>query len=142
VENVNSLEVWFKNILDDIEYDYVLKQYIITTLSSFKNENMLQSKSVVLEFIDANEKTKFATYQKIGDYTLWSLSFLKNDSYKDVNICFGRKSYYTCYSLLNKTFPVYEQLADELPQISYKIKNNINKYICEKNNESPVWIFR
>lgn len=133
---VSTLDKWFSNSLKDIGYDYVTKEYIINTLSKFKDDQIILD-SHVLTFYKSIETFDFANLQKLGDYTLWKYSIFSDvqNKHSEVEIYIGQKSYYGCYIKLKKQIQLYELLADELPTIS----KNINNLLKEKN-ASQIWL--
>jgi len=89
----------------------------------------LSRRSIVLEYVEARQAGDFATYQRIGDWVLWS-SVVHPDSFNGhhtVIETMGRMSYYACHRLMRSTWPVYEQLADELPDIARETRELLSQ---------------
>jgi hypothetical protein len=141
MEIFSGLDVWIKKIICSNEnkniQDILVNEYIVSTIFSFKTKKLIDN-SFVLEFAKAKYSSDFEGFQNIGDNILCRKILCKDEeSFNDLNICLARKSYYMCYLLLNKTWPIYEQLADELPFILKRIEQNLNKDI-NKNYELYV----
>ena len=44
----------------------------------------------------------------------------------------ARNSYYTCFRLINKTWPVYENMADDYPNLIKVVRYNIQSKIIQR----------
>jgi len=122
VEVVSKLGDWFSTKLQCIQYHDDTKAYVVGVLSKYKKideKEDLSNSSIILEYVYASETSSFASYQKIGDWVLWC-SVLHPEHIKDYRrliLNTGQMSYYSCYKIMNKSWPVYENLADSLPVI-------------------------
>jgi hypothetical protein len=129
VELVLRLDDWFAERLEHLRYRDDTRAYIIGVLSKYRFSNDdLSNRSIVLAYRDAREGGGFAAFQQIGDWVLWASSIHPRYVEVDRTVLesFGRLSYYTCYTMLRHSWPVYEELADELPNIARAVKTHVN----------------
>ena len=127
---VGDLRSWFTTILDNkLNCSKQTTSYIINVFSTYsRSEVSLTKESIVLAFIHAKQSYSFVEFQSLGDWVLWSKTFRNEGilSYNDVYESLGRISYQTCYKLLAKKWPLYEELADLLPEITNNVRVIIN----------------
>lgn len=114
-----SLEDWFTVRLESLKASSDARAYLVSLFSSMKStEHDMSDKSVVLSFADARLSRDFAGLQRIGDWTVFSLSIAPQSLVeKKLTIDIARMSYYSCWKMTHSTWKVYEELADELPRI-------------------------
>lgn len=124
-----NLTHFFNQTLQDLPCRHDTKTYIISIYSKYKNaDSDLSKDSITLLYALAKEKQDFATFQNIGDWIFFSKTFYPthlNNASEDYYHTVGRLSYYSCYKLINKKWPLYEQLADEFVPLIIKTKNII-----------------
>ena len=130
MELVSHLTCWFEKKLTNTGIQFDTLAYVVGVLSKFEIQNDMSNESIVLAFHDAKfNKGDFSSFQKIGDWVLWANTFhptyIKNNA--DVTYSIGRLSYYACHRILQKKWPLYEELADQLPKIVNIIKVELHK---------------
>lgn len=72
-------------------------------------------KSIVLLYATAREKQEFSTFQNIGDWLFFSTTLYPSsltDASKDLYNTIARASYYRCYTLINRQWRLFEELAE------------------------------
>jgi|SRR5579871_4567820 len=99
--------------------------YVVGVLGKRKWEgDDLSQDSILLAYVDANEKGDFAGFQRIGDWVLFAdimvpahftgvREFVEN---------VGRLSYYRCFRLMGGKWRVYEELADDFPRLVTQVR--------------------
>lgn len=118
---VVKLVDWFDEATANLKCSAEARAYIINVLSTFKSSNGdLSNESIVLEYAHAKQTGKFEEFQTIGDWVLFVETIYPESiqDNKDVVETIGRCSYYACHRLLNRSWRVYEELADELPKLA------------------------
>lgn len=115
---VRRLDEWFAEQLVKSKLDDVVKAYAVSVLARGEDVDM-STESVVLAYAFARQKHDFSSYQRIGDWALWSGCVTGHDNVIDV---IGRKSYSACHSLLRMQWPVYHELAIDLRGITKEIR--------------------
>ena len=134
---VNDLKQWIDCALDDVKSSKEAKSYIANVLS----QHSLNDCSLVLKFCDAKASGKFHLFQEIGDYVLFVNSLFATQ-HRDVHLTLARLSYYSCYRILQKQWPLYEELADQLPAYTKQIKNALyEEKESEEKNKVHSWRF-
>lgn len=127
-KNITS---FFDEIISDINCHPDTRAYIVSIYAKYKSSEFDLSKhSVSLEFAQARSKHDFFIYQNLGDWIFFSnttnpqhLKFASKEYYDTV----ARLSYYSCYKLINKKWKLFEELADNLPNIEDQVKNKLNE---------------
>lgn len=101
------------------------RAYIQGVFTSYiYNNNDLSKKSITLEYIKAKEEYDFARFQNIADWIL----FVRTTYPKSINASpeyydtIAQCSYYKCYTIMNKQWPCFEELADKFSYFANSIK--------------------
>jgi hypothetical protein len=125
MELVIRLDDWFAGLLTDLRCGTEARAYVVKVLSSRIDD--MSDESVVLAFRDAGLTGCFATFQRIGDWTLWVSAFAPHPQKGQRNLVerFGRQSYLACHRIMRGQWRLYEELADELPTIVYDVRCRI-----------------
>ena len=125
MQSIKRLDDWFANQLTDIKCSPMAKAYI-TGVFATKNADFVMSKneSIVLAFHYAKESGDFLSFQKIGDWVLWvdsvNPTFIKG--HHEITETIARLSYFSCHRIMRGKWPIYEELADNFPQIVNDIR--------------------
>ncbi len=124
MELVARLDRWFADSLRDVPCRDDTRAYVVGVLTGFcGSAGDMSRESVVLAYADARRRGDFATFQRIGDWVLW-IDAVHPSSIEDhlqVVESIGRMSYYACNHLV-KQWPLYEELADDLPRIARVVR--------------------
>jgi hypothetical protein len=125
MELVTRLDDWFAERLRGLNCGSDTRAYVVGVLSGHIDD--MSDESVVLAYQDASLKGNFATFQRIGDWTLWVSAFAPHPlkGQRDVVERFGRLSYYACYRIMRGQWRLYEELADELPRLTWCVRKEI-----------------
>lgn len=120
---------WFEERLGDLPQSLETKAYVVSVFTRFvvTTADDMSDESVVLSFKRAQETADFGKFQRIGDWVLWVETFMP-DAVKNkhqVVETFGRLAYSACFRLLKRQWPLYEELADELPRLTYLARKNL-----------------
>ena len=85
--------------------------------------------SIVRTYQDAVVRGDFASFQRIGDWVLWSGIVVPDrcEQERDVALLFGRLSYLSCHRILRGQWRVYEELANELPSLAAEAHRRLVK---------------
>lgn len=113
---VDDLNAWLNDALCEINCSSAAKSYIVNVLS----KPTLHDCSMVIKFHNARTTGRFHLFQEIGDETLFVCSLFETKN-KDVELTMARLSYYACYRIMQKKWPLYEELADQLPSYTRQI---------------------
>lgn len=129
VELVFRLDDWFDETLRTLSCRDDTKAYVVSVLTRYGNIDDMSHKSVVLAYSEARKHCSFVTYQKIGDWVLWVSSVYPGaiSTNKDLIQTIGRASYDACNRLLKGNWPLYEELADNLPLVARRINVSLGK---------------
>ena len=132
MDKTSNLSVFFENVFSNLECENITKAYIISIFTKYNTAAFDLSKdSITLLYQEAKNKQDFNKFQNLGDWIFfantWAPKHLCHSS-KDYYQTIGRLSYYSCYTLVNKQWKLYEELADNfiiLEMKSRKLLNNI-----------------
>lgn len=117
---VTRLDEWFATRLNDVSASQEAKAYVVGVLC---NKVDIVTGSVVLEYIAA--ANDFVGLQSLGDAILFASiihpGFIA--AHRDMNESIARVSYYRCHKILDRKWPVYEELADNFPVLVTNIKD-------------------
>lgn len=101
------------------------RAYIVSVLKKYtKQSSVLDDGLIGMEYLKAVNMFEFAKFQEIGDWVFFVQSNYPNyfeKSTSDYYISIGRGSYYRCYKILNKKWPLFEELADNFSDYSRSI---------------------
>ncbi len=119
---IERLHDWFADKIEHVRLSDEVKAYTVGVLS--KNVDVIES-SIVMEFASARESGDFVKFQKIGDSVLFASIVHPAHVEQNliVNQTIARLSYHRCHKILDQKWPVYEELADELPFIVSSVRN-------------------
>lgn len=122
MELITRLDGWFADQLAFLRCSDTARAYVTRVLATFRVEDDMSRESIVIAFSKARRDGGFVEYQRIGDWTLWASAMAPESirSERDVIETLGRLSYLACYRFVRE-WPVYEELADELPAITRAI---------------------
>lgn len=114
--------------------DIQTKSYIAGIFSKLNKEKEDFSKnSITIIYAQANFQYNFELFQKLGDWILFTKSlypaFLKEASSEYYNTI-AQCSYHKCYKIINKQWPLFEELADIFPDVVLYMQKEL---IVEKN---------
>jgi len=126
----SSLRNYFANAFETLPVQYELKAYMVSIFAKYQYANYdLSKSSLTLEYALAKNEKDFEKFQNVGDYIFFVNSLypesLKNAS-KDYYYSIGQMSYSQCYSILNKQWKIYEQLADQFIDLSAHARHIIH----------------
>lgn len=129
MELVAKLDTWLSKNLDDLKYHPNTKTYIINVLSNPRSLIDFSDRSIVTIYADTKVQPEFTKYQQIGDWVLWisTIHPLNVSANRDLTETIGQLSYQTCYRMLQKSWPIYDDLARSLPQIIVDVRANLKK---------------
>ncbi len=125
----DNLYSYFDDIFSQLKCHRDTRAYVIGVYEKYKyNKNDLSKESIGLLFLEAKLNQNFEQFQIIGDWLTFSFSMfpehLKSagpEYYSNI----ARLSYYSCFRLVNKTWPVYENLADDFIPLTNKIRSSL-----------------
>jgi hypothetical protein len=115
-----QLSSWFDDRLQHIRCARETRAYITGVLMErVRLGGDMPGRSIVLEYYEASQNGDFESFQRIGDWVLWSGVVTPGvfEAHGEVYESLGRLSYYACYRILQRRWQLYEELADELPRI-------------------------
>ncbi|HVI41866.1 MAG TPA: hypothetical protein VM577_14545 [Anaerovoracaceae bacterium] len=88
----------------------------------------LSNQSITLVYAQAISNYRFDLFQTVGDWLLFAKSLypqhLKDASPEYYNVL-AQCSYYKCYRIVNRQWPIFEELADMFPHFVDHIQQNL-----------------
>lgn len=122
------LDNFFSEKLNDFPYGDTVKAYIISICKQYlKPDNDFSKQSLTLLYIKACENGDFSQFQSIADWSFW-LAVFQAPAFIEHKILYegiARTSYDRCHRILRGQWPIFEQLADEFPQITKLTREKI-----------------
>lgn len=115
---ITDFRKWSTELVSGLDCQEPTKAYIVSVLAQhMRTSKHVLETSITLAYIDATNSVSFEAYQRIGDWVLWAGTTRLPcfDEHRMTFETFGRLSYYRCYRMLNGKWPLYEELADNLP---------------------------
>lgn len=141
VIDVDGLDSWFTTRLSTLSGSDTLKAYVAGVLKGYVStvHNPLTT-SIVMEFAAAHAKGDFVALQRVGDSVLWIGAVLpaRFKIYASTYETLGRFSYNACHRMLRGSWPVYEELADELPRIIKTTRSVLSEPHLSVNDNDTV----
>ena len=133
-----NLNEFFYKKLEPLGCQEDTKAYIISILDKYKTPTFdFSREKVTLLYAEAKYSYDFIKYQNLGDWLFFAKScfpeHLKNAS-EDYYVTIAKLSYYSCYSLLNKQWPLYENIADNFENLS----KETGKLIYDSMYDLPI----
>jgi len=128
---VIELDEWFSSRLKKMHRSPEIIAYVCGVLKSLANpgeKDVFANRSIVLAFQDASLKGDFTSFQQIGDWVLWIDTIMPEhlDGNREAIESIGRMSYRSCNRILRGQWRIYEELADELPEIAKLARQTLN----------------
>lgn len=113
---------WLIPTLETLPVSREVRAYTVSTLERFAIDpgGDMSRESIVLAYAGA---ASFPDFQRIGDWILFRASLYPTPE-DPAAITFGRLAYARCYSLV-RSWRVYDELADGLPQITGAVAASI-----------------
>jgi hypothetical protein len=97
------------------------KSYIISVFSQPKMEQYNYSnESITLLYAAAKFEPNFQKFQSLGDWLLVAKSLFPaslSEATPEYYDAIAQNCYYKCYTLINKEWPIFEELADTFPSV-------------------------
>jgi len=128
ITSCRNLDDWFVGKLQDLSYKPETIAYVVGVLKEQGHpKDSFDGHSIFLAFQDARLHGSFAKYQRLGDWILW-VDVVLPDSIKNEREAVeavGRLSYYACYKLLHYRWHLYEELADQLPNLVKRVRRHL-----------------
>ena len=126
-----SLEEYLNNRVKNLNCREDTSAYIINTLCNYKNNVYdFQNKSLTLEFAKAKFESSFKIYNELADHILFMETVFKgslNGATTEYYYAIAQSSYFKCHILMNRSWILYEELADRLPELITQLQNEFNK---------------
>ena len=97
---------------------------VLKTLAHPHAQDDLSGKSIVLTYAEARLTGDFATFQRLGDWILFSSVVIPESIAieREAVDSIGQLSYYACHRIMRESWPVYGELADHLPAITAAVR--------------------
>ncbi|KKN67648.1 hypothetical protein LCGC14_0459070 [marine sediment metagenome] len=104
------------------------RSYIISIFSDATAKDDLSKESVTLLYNKALKNYSFNNFRQIGDWLFLSKCLfpesLKNAS-SDYYNAIAQNSYYKCYTIMNKEWLIFEELADQFGSFTINVKKSL-----------------
>jgi hypothetical protein len=131
METVLNIREFFTDQLNDLKCNDTTKAYIVSVLTKFKSTvNDFSNESITIRYSNAKFKYDFYEFQNIGDYLFFCNTFYPehlNGASTDYYYSLAQSSYYNCFIIMNRSFKIYEQLADEFVPLSISTRKIIQQ---------------
>lgn len=125
-----DLDAFFIEVFSDLNCRPDTRAYLINLYSHFNSTvNDLSQYNITILHLQARHNNNFCDHQKIADYIFFIKTVLpeyfnsSNDYYENI----ARLSYYSCYKLINRQWPLFEQLADDFRILELEARKRINQ---------------
>jgi len=120
----STIGQYFEVVLNDLACGADTKAYIISIYVKYKNATHDLSKdSLTLLYAQARNKQDFSIYQNVADWAFYKNTlFPEESSFKDYYDTLGKLSYNSCYKLINKQWPLFEELAENFVILEHQAK--------------------
>lgn len=116
----DSLEEFFNAKIEKLPCQRSTKAYIYSIFSSPKKNNDFSKDSITIIYSKAKSEYSLELFQGLADWILFaqtmypdSLNHASPEYYQTI----AQISYYRCYRIVNRSWALYEELADNLPLI-------------------------
>ena len=122
------IDDFFNEKLVDLPYHHTLKAYVVSVCKQYlTTQNDLSDRSLTLSYIEARTHNDFQRFQSVADWSFWTAVFRHKvfEEHESVYETVAKCSYYSCYRLLRKQWPIFEQLADEFNQITEQTRQKM-----------------
>ncbi len=129
MELITRLGDWFDERLEGVTCSAEAKAYVSGILAKYRHAvDDLSKRSIVLEYAEAQASASFEGYQRIGDWTLFVFSVYPQSLHESAGIVMsiGQTCYASCDSLMKGRWPVYVELAQELPELSRQVHRRLD----------------
>jgi len=117
-------------VLAPVKCSSIARAYVVGVLGKFKSaDDDLSNESIVCAYYSARSTGDFAKFLRIGDWALWTNIVVPESivMHRDVIESFGRLSYYACHRMVHRSWPVYEEIADEFLRIAHNARAELLK---------------
>lgn len=101
------------------------KSYIAQLMTKPKD---MSKDSITLAYAQAKFKYNFEAFKDIGDWLFWAKTISPkhlNHASAEYYDAIAQNSYYYCYRIINKKWPLFEELADIFPEIVMQLHNTL-----------------
>lgn len=126
----NKLSQFFEEQLKSLRCHRDTHSYIIGIYDRFRSAtDDLSKTSLTILYANARDEQNFEKFQKIADYIFFMKTIFPNglqNASEEYYFSLAQNSYYSCYRLINKSWPVYENLADDFPRLIYNSRIILN----------------
>lgn len=126
-----SLEDYFNIRVKNLNCRPDTSIYIANTLQNYKNSVYeFQNKSLTLIFAEAKFNVSYKLFQDLADYILFmeaTYSGALNGASQEYYWSLAQTSYYKCHILLNRTWPLMEEIADRFPDLIEQLNSTYNQ---------------
>ena len=141
MEFYHSLTDYFESQLRSLRCSREVRAYIVSILSQYRfSEQDLSKVSLTVKFSEAKSSQDFASFQRVGDYLFFANSFSPESlsgASKDYYYALGQLSYYSCYRLLNRSWRLYEELADKFIPLTESSRHIIRASAVRSDKSDP-----
>lgn len=122
-----TLEDYFNNRIKNLKCHTDTCAYITSTLCNYKNSVYdFQNKSLTLEFAEAKFESSIKKYNDLADYILFMEIVFKGalcGATPEYYHGLAQSAYYKTYILLNRSWKLFEELSDRLPEIIIQLRD-------------------
>jgi hypothetical protein len=115
IEIQTNLSRWIQLKLESLKARPDTIAYVVSVLSDKQLTEFVVSNSVVLAYIKAID---FEQRRRLADGVLAAeIAFVGWHAQSDLCVDLARRCYASCWNILRPNWPLYEELADRLPEI-------------------------
>ncbi len=129
VTNESTVEEFFRKTVNVPGCNRYTQTYIVDIfVENVRGENDLSNQSLTLLYKQAIDTASFERFKNIGDWLFFTRSIYPEHltgASEEYYETLARSSYYTCYTMLNRQWALYEELADQFNLFTNTIKKSI-----------------
>lgn len=130
-----DLNAFFDETLINLNCRSDTRSYLINIYTQNRHIHSDLSKyNLSILYCQAKLNNDFYLHQQIADWIFWAKTIMpthfgnSNDYYENI----GRLSYYSCYKLINRQWPCFEELADRFPTLENQARQLLQSLCISK----------
>jgi hypothetical protein len=124
----DDLTEWLDERLHEAPFEDEMRAYVFQVLESFRHggDRDLSDESIVLLYAKAIQSGDFESFQRVADWSLWVASYAPQSlSEPAVVEELGMRSYDACDRIMMRKWPVFGQLAVQLPNVVITVRKHV-----------------
>lgn len=132
METIKNFNDFFNDVFGELRCQPETRAYIVSIFTKYKAAHFDLSKdSLTLTYAQAKDNRDFSVFQNLGDWIFFSKTFAPthlNNASEEYYQSLGRLSYYSCYTLINKQWKLFEELSDNFVPLERDTRVILQKF--------------